>query len=429
MLVRQAYTPTATDTKSKPFEYPLETKEPQPLSPRSVHPSPDYTPATLDTDEDSEPLEIPKTRVTSSPSIIPPPDLTTLPSSQHQSERGDDTITTLILCTKTKSKESKEEGTDSKSEEVASKDQQQQVILVEDTTEDEPSGLGYRAARRHAIELAEGTMPSTYETRQSSSSTLNQQMVDETPTPRLPVHTTWEDPEDGTEPLGYLFVPSSSGWSTKPLSEAPVIPSPVASLVLTVAIEDDDFLEIRAHLKLYRTPTIFKGNSDGKRVAMWHARYKDQRKIHELRMHHAGDQRELQELREYVTTLERRFGHREERVIHIVSQIMLPGDDNRTPMLDKDLYDSWKSRMELYTQNKENGRMILESVKHGPLIWPTIEENEVTRTKKYVELSATEKIQADCDLKETNIILQGLPSDIYSLVNHHKFAKDLWEKV
>ncbi|GKA41222.1 integrase, catalytic region, zinc finger, CCHC-type containing protein [Tanacetum coccineum] len=30
-------------------------------------------------------------------------------------------------------------------------------------------------------------------------------------------------------------------------------------------------------------------------------------------------------------------------------------------------------------------------------------------TKKYAELSATKKIQADCDLKETNIILQGLP--------------------
>ncbi|GJT09532.1 hypothetical protein Tco_0856574 [Tanacetum coccineum] len=62
--------------------------------------------------------------------------------------------------------------------------------------------------------------------------------------------------------------------------------------------------------------------------------------------------------------------------------------------------------MVLYMQNRENGRIILESVKHGPLIWPTIEENRVTRTKKYAELSATEKIQADCDLKATNIILQ-----------------------
>ncbi|GJV78101.1 hypothetical protein Tco_1509685 [Tanacetum coccineum] len=45
--------------------------------------------------------------------------------------------------------------------------------------------------------------------------------------------------------------------------------------------------------------------------------------------------------------------------------------------------------------------------------------------EKYAELSAAEKIQADCDMKATNIILQGLPADIYSLVNHHRVAKDL----
>ncbi|GKB13398.1 hypothetical protein Tco_0847321 [Tanacetum coccineum] len=55
--------------------------------------------------------------------------------------------------------------------------------------------------------------------------------------------------------------------------------------------------------------------------------------------------------------------------------------------------------------------MILKSVENGPLIWPTIEENGVTRPKKYSELSATEAIQADCDVKETNIILQGLPRE------------------
>nr|GEU87338.1 hypothetical protein [Tanacetum cinerariifolium] len=109
----------------------------------------------------------------------------------------------------------------------------------------------------------------------------------------------------------------------------------------------------------------------------------------------------------------------------LAEHMILSSADNRPLMLDKDLYDSWKSRMELYMQNKEHGRIILESVEHGPLIWHTIKENGVTRTRKYVELSATKKIQADCDLKETNIILQVLPSDIYSLVNHHRVAKDL----
>ncbi|GJT31107.1 hypothetical protein Tco_0911382 [Tanacetum coccineum] len=89
-----------------------------------------------------------------------------------------------------------------------------------------------------------------------------------------------------------------------------------------------------------------------------------------------------------------------------LAEYMIVSDaDNRPPMLDKDLYDSWK------------------------IIWPTVEENGVTRTKKYAELFTAEKIQADCDMQATNIILQGLPADIYSLMNHHRVAKDLWERV
>nr|GFD40038.1 hypothetical protein [Tanacetum cinerariifolium] len=60
---------------------------------------------------------------------------------------------------------------------------------------------------------------------------------------------------------------------------------------------------------------------------------------------------------------------------------------------------------------RPNGRMILESVEQGPLIWPTMEVEGVARPKKYSELSAAEAIQADCDIKATNIILQGLPPE------------------
>nr|GEX43762.1 hypothetical protein [Tanacetum cinerariifolium] len=84
-------------------------------------------------------------------------------------------------------------------------------------------------------------------------------------------------------------------------------------------------------------------------------------------------------------------------------------------MLEKDMYDSWKSRMELYMLNRQHGRMILESVEQGPFLWPTVEEDGLTRLKKYSELSAAEAIQADFDVKATNIILQGLPPEVYAL--------------
>ncbi|GJY23603.1 hypothetical protein Tco_0397261 [Tanacetum coccineum] len=85
--------------------------------------------------------------------------------------------------------------------------------------------------------------------------------------------------------------------------------------------------------------------------------------------------------------------------------------------------------MELYIQGKDHGRIILNSVENGPLIWPTVEqENGTVRPKTYEELSDKEKLQADCDLKATNIVLQGLPPDVYSLINHHKVAKEIWDR-
>nr|GEX97584.1 integrase, catalytic region, zinc finger, CCHC-type, peptidase aspartic, catalytic [Tanacetum cinerariifolium] len=55
------------------------------------------------------------------------------------------------------------------------------------------------------------------------------------------------------------------------------------------------------------------------------------------------------------------------------------------PMLDRTDFASWQQRIRLYCQGKENGA--------------------------------------------TNILLQGLPKDIYSLINHYTDAKDIWDNV
>nr|GEX27107.1 hypothetical protein [Tanacetum cinerariifolium] len=93
-------------------------------------------------------------------------------------------------------------------------------------------------------------------------------------------------------------------------------------------------------------------------------------------------------------------------MVSLVDKAILSGADNRPSMLKKDMYDSWKSRMELYMLNRPHGRMILESVEQ-----------------------AAEAIQADCDVKATNIILQGLPPEVYALLSTHKVAKELWERI
>ncbi|GJT61015.1 retrovirus-related pol polyprotein from transposon TNT 1-94 [Tanacetum coccineum] len=75
--------------------------------------------------------------------------------------------------------------------------------------------------------------------------------------------------------------------------------------------------------------------------------------------------------------------------------MILSGGDNHLLMLEKHLYYSWKSRMEVYMQNREHGRMILESVEHGLLISHTIEENEqgLTNLRKQVDNSVNKRVK------------------------------------
>nr|GEV25385.1 hypothetical protein [Tanacetum cinerariifolium] len=74
---------------------------------------------------------------------------------------------------------------------------------------------------------------------------------------------------------------------------------------------------------------------------------------------------------------------------------ILSGADNRPPMLEKDMYDSWKCRMELYMLNRQH---------------------------------VAEAIQVDCDVKATNIILQGLPLEERECKLYDEFNKFAYRK-
>nr|GFB74928.1 hypothetical protein [Tanacetum cinerariifolium] len=100
---------------------------------------------------------------------------------------------------------------------------------------------------------------------------------------------------------------------------------------------------------------------------------------------------------------------------------ILLGADNPPPMLEKDMYDSWKSRMELYMMNRQHGRMILESVQNGLFIWPTIEEDGVTRPRIYSELPPAEAIQEVLMIDwlriiETEKVIHNVETDIVKLM-------------
>ncbi|GJT09056.1 hypothetical protein Tco_0843518 [Tanacetum coccineum] len=113
----------------------------------------------------------------------------------------------------------------------------------------------------------------------------------------------------------------------------------------------------------------------------------------------------------------------------LAEQIIVAGAENRPPMLEKSMYDSWASRIRLFIKGKKHVRMMLDSIDNGSLVYPTVEEDGQTRPKKYPELTKAQQLQDDCDVQATNIILHGLPPDVYALVNHQEAAKDIWDKV
>ncbi|GJT22545.1 retrotransposon protein, putative, ty1-copia subclass [Tanacetum coccineum] len=89
---------------------------------------------------------------------------------------------------------------------------------------------------------------------------------------------------------------------------------------------------------------------------------------------------------------------------------------------------------------KENGVNILKSIDEGPFHMGTFQEtlakgNESAlhlgpeRARVYSDLSPEDKDRYNADIRATNILLQGLPKDIYSLINHYTYAKDIWDNV
>ncbi|GJU92721.1 hypothetical protein Tco_1317477 [Tanacetum coccineum] len=112
----------------------------------------------------------------------------------------------------------------------------------------------------------------------------------------------------------------------------------------------------------------------------------------------------------------------------LAEHMIVASAENRPPIIDKTMYNSWQSRMLLYIKEKKNGIMMLESIENGPLVYPTIKEDGKIHEKKYAELTEQEQLQDDCDVQATNIVIQGLPLDVYSLVNHCKAAKDILDR-
>ncbi|GJW68327.1 hypothetical protein Tco_0122751 [Tanacetum coccineum] len=120
--------------------------------------------------------------------------------------------------------------------------------------------------------------------------------------------------------------------------------------------------------------------------------------------------------------------------------IQCADSDTRPPMLDRTDFEFWQQRIRLYCLGKDNGENIMKSIKEGPFHMGTVSDvitggtegavqQGSVRARVLNDLSAKEKERYKADIRATNILLQGIPKDIYSLINHYTDAKDIWENV
>ncbi|GJX85814.1 hypothetical protein Tco_0336588 [Tanacetum coccineum] len=120
--------------------------------------------------------------------------------------------------------------------------------------------------------------------------------------------------------------------------------------------------------------------------------------------------------------------------------IQCAGSDTRPPMLDRTDFESWQQHIRLYCLGKDNRENIMKSINEGPFHMGTVSDVIATGTEGAVQqgpirakvlndLLAEEKERYKADIRATNILLQGIPKDIYSLINHFTNAKDIWDNV
>nr|GEZ43950.1 hypothetical protein [Tanacetum cinerariifolium] len=102
----------------------------------------------------------------------------------------------------------------------------------------------------------------------------------------------------------------------------------------------------------------------------------------------------------------------------LAKHIIVARAENHPPMVDKSMYGSWASRIQLFIKGKKHSRMMLGLIDNGPLVYPTVKEDGQTRPKKYTKLTEAQQLQVDCDIQATNIIPHDLSPDVFPPSNN-----------
>ncbi|GKE28550.1 hypothetical protein Tco_1443934 [Tanacetum coccineum] len=117
--------------------------------------------------------------------------------------------------------------------------------------------------------------------------------------------------------------------------------------------------------------------------------------------------------------------------------IYAAGSKNRPPMLNKDNYVPWFSRLLRYAKSKPNEKLIYNSIMHGPYVRrklpePCDPDREVPVAETFhnhEELTKKEVKKMEADDQAIQTILIGLPEDIYAAIDSCETAQEIWLRI
>nr|GEX94463.1 hypothetical protein [Tanacetum cinerariifolium] len=139
----------------------------------------------------------------------------------------------------------------------------------------------------------------------------------------------------------------------------------------------------------------------------------------------------------FVTTRvsRRRYDAFDRDVVEMSQDVLTIGSTMRIPLLYRGEYLQWVERFMNYLEEQTNGEAMINSIKNGdqPLLRVTQVSIAGTTSTEQPPLedksmwSDQEKRIQKIDCLARSLLIQGLPNDIYSLIDSNKTAKDLWD--
>nr|GFA28206.1 hypothetical protein [Tanacetum cinerariifolium] len=115
--------------------------------------------------------------------------------------------------------------------------------------------------------------------------------------------------------------------------------------------------------------------------------------------------------------------------------VLTVGSTMRIPLLYREAYSQWVERFMNYLEEQTDGEAMINSIKNGDQSLPSVTQVSIAGTtsteqpplKDKSMWSDQEKRVQKIDRLVRSLLIQGLPNDVYSLIDSNKTAKDLWD--